>query len=53
MLKKQIGVSNEKRGFGGMLHNGNLLLDEDAFEVGVSTFIQFVLDNMNGIDFNK
>ena len=49
----RLGVSNAECGFGGMLHNGNLLLDEDSLEVGVNTFIQFVLDNMNGIDFNK
>ncbi len=49
----RLGVTNKERGFGGMLHNGNLLIDEDALEVGVNTFVQFVLDNMNGIDFNK
>ena len=47
----RLGVSNEERGFGGMIHNGNLLIDEDALEIGVNTFIQFILDNMNGIDF--
>ncbi len=47
----RLGVSNKERGFGGMIHNGNLFLDEDSLEVGVNTFIQFVLDNMNGIDF--
>ena len=47
----RLGIANKEAGFGGMLHNGNLLLDEDALEVGVNTFVQFVLDNMNGIDF--
>ena len=47
----RLGVSNKEQGFGGTLHNGNLLLDEDALEVGVRTFIRFVTDNMNGIDF--
>lgn len=49
----RLGVSNAECGFGGMLHNGNLLLDEDALEVGVNIFVQFIIDNMNGIDFNK
>lgn len=49
----RLGVANAESGFGGMIHNGNLLIDEDALEVGVNTFIQFIIDNMNGIDFNK
>lgn len=48
----RLGVSNADCGFGGMLHNGKLLPDEDALEVGASVFVQFILDNMNGIDFN-
>ena len=48
----RLGVSNAECGFGGMLHNGKLLPDEAALEVGSDIFVQFILDNMNGIDFN-
>ncbi len=48
----RLGVANAACGFGGMLHNGMLLPDEDALEIGSDIFVQFVLDNMNGIDFN-
>ena len=47
----RLGVANAEAGFGGMLHNGKLLPDEAALEVGSDVFVQFVLDNMNGIDF--
>lgn len=47
----RLGVANAECGFGGMLHNGKLLPDEAALDVGVNTFVQFILDNMNGIDF--
>ena len=46
----RLGVANAEAGFGGMLHNGKLMIDEACLEVGVNTFVQFVLDNMNGID---
>jgi len=48
----RLGVANPERGFGGMLHNGKLLPDEDALEVGSDVFVRFVLDNMHGINFN-
>ena len=29
------------------------MIDEDAFSVGTDTCVQFVLDNMNGINMEK
>ena len=48
----RLGVKNVELGFDGMLHNGKLLPDEAALDVGSDIFVQFILDNMNGIDFN-
>jgi amidohydrolase len=44
----RLGVRNIEKGCTGTLHNGNLIIDEDALEVGSDVFVQFVLDNMNG-----
>lgn len=33
------------------LHNDHFNIDESALEVGVNTFLQFILDNQNGIEF--
>ena len=32
------------------LHNSKLCIDESALDIGVNIFVQFVLDNMNGIN---
>ncbi len=48
----RLGVRNKELGYTVAIHNGKFMLDERALEVGVSAFVQFVLDNMNGIDFN-
>ena len=34
------------------VHNPKFQMDEDCLAVGVKVFLQFVLDNMHGIDFN-
>ena len=48
-----LGVRNEELGYTVAVHNGKFMIDERALEIGVSAFIQFVLDNMNGIDLPK
>ena len=35
------------------VHNPKFMMDEDCLAVGVKVFLQFVLDNMNGIDFDQ
>ena len=47
----RLGVRNEARGMTIGVHNGGFDLDEDALAVGSDIFVQFILDNMNGIDF--
>ena len=47
----RLGVRNAENGYGGGLHNSRFLPDEDSLEIGVSIFVQFVLDNMNGMEF--
>jgi amidohydrolase len=45
-----LGTGNVEKGYTVGLHNGKFMIDESALELGVKIFIQFVLDNMNGID---
>ncbi len=45
----ELGVQNEELGYTVGVHNGKFMLDESALEIGVEIFVQFVLDNMNGI----
>ncbi len=47
----RLGVRNLETGAGGTLHNGKLTIDEKCLSVGSDVFVQFVLDNMKGIDF--
>ena len=47
----RLGVRNEEKGYTVGVHNGRFMLDEDALEYGVNTFVQFILDNQNGIEF--
>ena len=49
----RLGVRNKELGYTVAIHNGKFMLDERALEVGVSAFIQFVLDNMHGIEFSQ
>jgi amidohydrolase len=45
----RLGVRNRELGITAGLHQDTFDVDERALEVGVNTFVQFVLDNMNGI----
>ncbi|MBE6629978.1 MAG: amidohydrolase [Ruminococcaceae bacterium] len=47
----RFGVRNEEKGYTIGVHNDRFMLDEDALEYGVRTFVQFILDNQNGIEF--
>ena len=47
----ELGVRNDELGYTVGVHNGKFMLDESALEIGVNIFVQFILDNMNGIDF--
>ncbi len=49
----RLGTRNEEKGCVTLPHNNDFLIDEDAFETGTDTCVQFVLDNMNGIDMEK
>jgi len=45
----RLGTGNEEKGCTTNAHNNDFMIDEDSFEYGVRAFVQFVLDNMNGI----
>ena len=45
-----LGMRNEAKGCCHPAHNKDWDIDEDALETGVKVFVQFVLDNMNGIE---
>ena len=47
----RLGVRNIERGLTISVHNGRFDLDEDALQVGVDLFTQFILDHQNGIEF--
>ncbi|MBQ9779048.1 MAG: amidohydrolase [Clostridia bacterium] len=47
----RLGVRNKEKGLTVGAHNGRFDLDEDALELGVKVFKQFILDNQNGIQF--
>lgn len=49
----RLGVRNEEKGSTVSVHNGGFRIDEDALDIGVRVFENFILDNMNGIDFSK
>ena len=49
----RLGTRNEKKGCTTLPHNNDFLIDEDAFIYGSDTCVQFVLDNMNGLDMKK
>ena len=44
-----LGLRNEAKGACHPAHNKDWDIDEDGLETGVKVFVQFVLDNMNGI----
>ncbi len=45
----RLGIRNEEKDCVYSLHQDKFNVDEDALSVGSSIFVQFVLDNMNGI----
>lgn len=45
----ELGVQNEELGYTVGVHNGKFMLDEDALKIGSDIFVQFVIDNQNGI----
>jgi len=47
----RLGIRNEEKGITTGVHNERFEIDEDALEIGVNTFLQFILDNQNGIEF--
>ena len=49
----RLGTRNVSKGCITLPHNNDFLIDEDAFVKGSDTCVQFVLDNMNGIDMTK
>ena len=49
----RLGTRNAKKGCTTLPHNNDFLIDEDTFVLGSDTCVQFVLDNMNGIDMKK
>ena len=49
----RVGIINEEKGINQSAHQVDFKLDEDALEDGARTFVQFVLDNQNGIDIEK
>ena len=49
----RLGTRNGKKGCTTLPHNNDFLIDEDAFVYGSDTCVQFVLDNMNGLDMKK
>ena len=49
----RLGTRNTEKGCTTLPHNNDFMIDEDAFPVGTDTCVQFVLDNMNGINMEK
>ena len=49
----RLGTRNDKKGCTTLPHNNDFLIDEDALVYGSDTCVQFVLDNMNGLDMKK
>jgi amidohydrolase len=48
----RLGNYNEKKGCVAAAHSNEFKVDDDVLCLGVRTFVQFVLDNMNGIENN-
>ncbi|MBR7116596.1 MAG: amidohydrolase [Clostridia bacterium] len=49
----RLGTRNAEKGCTTLPHNNDFMIDEDALAVGSDACIQFVLDNMHGIDAEK
>ena len=46
----RLGVRNEAKGINQLAHQTDFKIDEDALILGAENFVQFVIDNQNGID---
>jgi len=46
----RLGTRNSEKGITTLPHNNDFMLDEDALPYGTDFCVQFVLDNMKGID---
>lgn len=44
-----LGMRNDEKGFNKPAHTDDWDIDEDALQTGVRLFVQFVLDNMEGV----
>lgn len=49
----RLGTRNAEKGCTTLPHNNDFMIDEEAFVSGSDACVQFVLDNMNGIDMKK
>ncbi len=49
----RLGTRNAEKGCTTLPHNNDFMIDENALVYGSDACIQFVLDNMNGIDMKK
>lgn len=49
----RLGTRNAAKGITTLPHNSDFQIDEDALANGTAVCVQFVLDNMNGIDRTK
>lgn len=47
----RLGFGNEAKGCTKTAHNSDFKVDDEVLHLGAETFVQFVLDNMNGIAF--
>ena len=47
----RLGFRNEAKGCTKTAHNSDFKVDDEVLHLGAETFVQFVLDNMNGIEF--
>ncbi|NLZ66526.1 MAG: amidohydrolase [Clostridiaceae bacterium] len=47
----RLGTRNKDKGCVTLPHNNDFLIDEDALSIGSKVCVQFVLDNMHGLDF--
>ena len=46
----RLGVRNEAKGINQLAHQTDFKIDEDVLILGAENFVQFVIDNQNGID---
>ena len=49
----RLGIRNEEKGITQVAHQVDFQVDEDALIYGAMNFVQFVLDNQNGVDIKK